>query len=73
MPKELEGTNHADECSNCRYFKVYDEDEKPDEDDEEDTSGYCRRYPPQLVVGLGPVSLSPEVSAEYWCGEYMPK
>jgi hypothetical protein len=32
---------------------------------------YCRRYPPQLVVGIeGMGSYQPNVMASAWCGEY---
>jgi hypothetical protein len=49
-------------CSDCHYMF------------EEDDVFICRRYPPQIYwAGIVAESSTPEVEADWWCGEHAPK
>ena len=52
-------------CWRCRYF-----DRDADETDSE--AGYCRRYPPTVVLvdGDDAVAAYPGVDIMDWCGEF---
>lgn len=55
-------------CKDCHHFKPRDE--------EADSGGSCRRYPPQMVFLIEEeqtVSAFPLVDATHWCGEFKPQ
>ena len=54
----------SDQCLFCRHFVHDGDDQQPD-------IGFCRRYPPQLVMDDGePMSAFPLVSEDESCGEF---
>lgn len=49
-------------CGQCKYYL----EGSPDV-----TRGSCQRYPPQLVVGISPITaIWPPVQSMQWCGEF---
>lgn len=62
-----------DICQSCRYYLEYEDLNEMDLETPDDLTGICRRYPPAVYPGLTPLSVSPDVPRNGWCGEYMPK
>jgi hypothetical protein len=61
-----------DTCAECQYYLEYD-DLDPEEMEEDDYTGVCRRYPPVVFPGITATSVYPDVSGpKGWCGEFMP-
>lgn len=52
----------SDTCASCRFFHLHDP---------KDEAGYCRRFPPALiVVNDEPSSALPVARHDEWCGEF---
>lgn len=49
-------------CASCRFFLL---------DDPKDEVGYCRRFPPKIIIiNDEPESALPVAAHSEWCGEY---
>jgi hypothetical protein len=65
LPDDEEGGNAF--CGNCVFW---------DKEEDEDSIGECRRYPPQVITladedgTMTPVSIFPASEADHWCGEH---
>ena len=65
-----------EQCGNCKFYDIANEES----DDMGVAYSDCRRYPPQVFVGLSdPNQLHdpgeyycPTVYAAHWCGEWKP-
>lgn len=72
MTKQIAAT-----CEDCRYY-LADPDAVIEDDGgniEEILTGFCRRYPPVILLAYPePISRHPDVAgASDWCGEFTPK
>lgn len=78
MPKEIESRKES--CVDCRYY-LADPEVEPDEvieaakQGENMLTGFCRRYPPVILLSYPePIRLHPDVAGDTdWCGEFTPK
>jgi hypothetical protein len=65
LPDDEEGGNAF--CGNCVFWA---------NDEEEESIGECRRYPPQVITladedgTMTPVSVFPASEVDQWCGEH---
>ncbi len=51
-------------CNNCLYYESYNHSD----------NGYCRRYPPYIIVlSDESINMYPEVNEFEWCGEHKEK
>lgn len=72
----------VESCKDCRYY-LHESDldiDKADIEDAKDNgeemlTGYCRRYPPVIMMAYPePVTRHPDVAGDTdWCGEFTPK
>ncbi len=57
-------------CQNCQFYMA----PPPSAENPEPAFGYCRRFPPSLVLLPGqPIGASayPSVQQNFWCGEHI--
>ena len=57
-------------CATCRFWKAHPEHEANPSYD-----GWCRRYPPTIVLADGVRTYwgeFPQIASSAWCGEYKP-
>jgi hypothetical protein len=65
LPDDEEGGNSF--CGNCVFWA---------NNEEEESIGECRRYPPQVITladedgTMTPVSVFPASESDEWCGEH---
>ena len=65
-------------CLDCRYYLAFETDPEDQEDDDDDpdpdaATGFCRRYPPLMVLSYPVATWSrAEVPETWWCGEFHP-
>lgn len=81
MPQKIEAPRE-ESCKDCRYY-LHDSDleldgadiEDAKDDGEEVLTGFCRRYPPTILMAYPePVTRHPDVAGHSdWCGEFTPK